>query len=209
MHIVGVIANVKFYGAREPATATFYVYDPKAAFASVLIRLRPGTIPQTLSFIDRTWHAFAPTKAINRWFLDDVVGRQYQADERQGDLFDVFVVIAVFISCLGLLGLSAFSIVQRTREIGIRKVLGASASAIITLLTRDFIKLVAIAFLIAVPVAWYIMSQWLNEFAYRTGISWWLFALAGISAVMVTLLTVGIQAYRAAMANPVKSIGTE
>jgi putative ABC transport system permease protein len=209
VHIVGVIANVKFYGAREPATATFYVYDPKATFASVLIRLRPGTIPQTLSFIDHAWHEFAPTKAINRWFLGDAVGRQYQADERQGDLFGVFVCIAIFISCLGLFGLAAFTAGRRTREIGIRKVFGARTRDLVFLLLWQFSIPVLIANLIAWPVAWYYLHGWLQGFAYRIPLSPVYFAAAGLTALLIAWATIIAHAVRVARANPVHALRYE
>ncbi|HUP14157.1 MAG TPA: FtsX-like permease family protein, partial [Niastella sp.] len=116
---------------------------------------------------------------------------------------------AIFISCLGLLGLASYSTMQRTREIGIRKVMGASVSNIINLLSRDFLKLVIISFLIAVPVAWYFMHKWLADFAYRTNISWWIFAMAGIMAILIAVITISVHAFRAAVANPVKSLRTE
>jgi len=209
VHIVGVIANVKFYGAREPATATFYVYDPKATFASVLIRLRPGTIPQTLSFIDRAWHDFAPTKAINRWFLGDAVGRQYRADERQGDLFGVFVAIAIFISCLGLFGLAAFTAGRRTREIGIRKVFGARTRDLVFLLLWQFSVPVLIANLIAWPVAWYYLHGWLQSFAYRIPLSPVYFAAAGLTALLIAWATILAHAVRVARANPIRALRYE
>jgi putative ABC transport system permease protein len=208
VHIAGVIANVKFSGAREPATATFYVYDPKLS-GSVLIRLRPDTVPQTLSFIDRTWHEFAPTKAINRWFLDDVVGRQYQADERQGDLFGVFVGIAIFISCLGLFGLAAFTAGRRTREIGIRKVFGARAHDLVFLLLWQFSIPVLIANTIAWPVAWYYLRDWLQGFAYRIPLSPLYFAAAGFVALAIAWATILAHALRVARANPIHALRYE
>ena len=209
VHIVGVIANVKFYGAREPATATFYVYDPKATLASVLIRLRPDTVPQTLSFIDRTWHAFVPTKAINRWFLSDVVGRQYQADEREGDLFGVFVAIAIFISCLGLFGLAAFTASQRTRQIGIRKVFGARTRDLVFLLLWQFSIPVLIANAIAWPVAWLYLRDWLQSFAYHIALNPLYFVAAGFAALVIAWATILAHAVRVARANPIHALRYE
>ena len=124
-------------------------------------------------------------------------------------MFTIFAGFAIFIACLGLLGLSLFTTMQRTKEIGVRKVLGASVSNIVVLLSKDFIKLVLIAFLIASPVAWYIMHNWLNDFAYRINISWWIFIAAGFLAVLIALATISFQAIKAAIANPVKSLRTE
>jgi putative ABC transport system permease protein len=142
-------------------------------------------------------------------FLDEHFEELYKSEQRQGILFTVFSGIAIFIACLGLLGLSAFSISQRLKEIGIRKVLGASTGGIVTLLSLDFLKLVAFAALIAFPIAWYAMHNWLRDFAYRIQIEWWVFAIAGILAATVALVTISIQALKAALANPVKSLRSE
>jgi len=120
-----------------------------------------------------------------------------------------FAILAIFISCLGLLGLASYSTMQRTKEIGIRKVMGASVSGIINLLSKEFLTLVILSFFIAMPVAWYFMHTWLKDFAYRTNISWWVFVLAGVLAIMIALITVSFQAIKAAVANPVKSLRTE
>ncbi len=209
VQIIGVIANVKFYGAREPATSTFYVYDPKATFASVLIRLRPSTIPQTLSFIDRTWHAFAPTKAINRWFLGDAVGRQYQADERQGAMFGIFVAVAIFIACLGLFGLAAFTASRRTREIGVRKVFGARTRDLVLLLLWQFSIPILIANAIAWPVAWLYLRDWLGGFAYHIALNPLYFVAAGFVALLIAWATILVHAVRVARANPIHALRYE
>jgi putative ABC transport system permease protein len=208
VRIAGVVANVKFGGAREPAMATMYVYSPHKP-ASVLARLRPGTIPQTLSFIDRAWHDFAPTKAVDHWFMDDRIGTQYRADERQGELFGVFVVIAIFISCLGLFGLAAFTAGRRTREIGIRKVFGARTRDLVFLLLWQFSIPVLIANLIAWPVAWYWLHDWLQGFAYRIPLSPLYFAAAGIAALLIAWATIFAHALRVARANPVHALRYE
>ena len=142
-------------------------------------------------------------------FLNDKFDQLYKSEQKQGSLFTCFAGIAIFIACLGLLGLSAFSISQRIKEIGVRKVLGASTGSIVGLLSRDFLKLVAIAALIAFPIAWYSMHNWLRDFAYRISIQWWIFLVAGILAAAVALVTIGFQAIRAALANPVKSLRSE
>jgi putative ABC transport system permease protein len=208
VHIVGVLANVKFGGAREPAMATMYVYDPHET-ASVLVRLRPDTVPQTLSFIDRAWRDFAPTKAMNRWFMSDVLGRQYGADERQGDLFGVFVLVAIFISCLGLFGLAAFTAGRRTREIGIRKVFGARTGDLVLLLLWQFSVPVLIANLIAWPLAWYWLHDWLQGFAYRIPLSPLYFLGAGLAALLIAWATIFAHALRVARANPIHALRYE
>ena len=208
-HIVGVLANVKFAGAREPERATMYVYDPRDLNGSLLVRLRPGMEPQTLSFIDRAWHAFAPTKVTTHFFVSEVLGRQYRADERQGDLFGVFVAIAIFISCLGLFGLAAFTAGRRTREIGIRKVFGARTRDLVFLLLWQFSVPVLIANLIAWPVAWYYLHGWLQSFAYRIPLSPVYFAAAGLTALLIAWATILAHAVRVARANPIRALRYE
>jgi putative ABC transport system permease protein len=207
-HIVGVLANVKFGGAREPAMATMYVYNPYET-ASVLVRLRPGAASKTLSFIDRAWHDFAPTRAIDRWFMRDILARQYGADERQGEIFGVFVVIAIFISCLGLFGLAAFTAGRRTKEIGIRKVFGARTRDVTFLLLWQFSIPVLLANLIAWPIAWYYLHGWLQGFAYRIPLNPLYFAAAGLAALLIAWVTIFVHAYRVARANPINALRTE
>ena len=143
------------------------------------------------------------------FFADDAYNAQYKSETQFGKLFMCLAIIAILLSCLGLLGLSAFSTVQRTKEIGIRKVLGSSVSAIVRLLTKDFLKLILISFVIGVPIAWLGMNKWLQEFAYRINISWWIFALAGIFVIFIAFLTISFQAIKAAVANPVESLRSE
>jgi len=188
--------------------ATMYVYDPHEA-ASVLIRLRSDAVPQTLSFIDRAWHEFAPTKAMDRWFMSDRLGMQYGADERQGDLFGVCVVVAIFISCLGLFGLAAFTAGRCTREIGIRKVFGARTSDLVFLLLWQFSIPVLIANLIAWPLAWYYLHDWLQGFAYRIPLSPLYFAATGFAALLIAWATIFAHAVRVARANPVHALRYE
>ena len=150
-----------------------------------------------------------PNRPFSYFFLDEFFGRQYATEERFGKLFVNFAIIAIFISCLGLLGLASYSTTQRTKEIGIRKVLGASVQGIINLISKEFVILVVISFFIATPIAWFFMHKWLEDFAYRINISWWVFILAGATALFIALATVSFLAIRAAIANPVKSLRTE
>ena len=166
-------------------------------------------VPQTLSFIDKAWHEFAPTKAMDRWFLDEHLGRFYQADERQGQLFGVFVGIAIFISCLGLFGLAAFTAGRRTREIGIRKAFGARTRDLVFLLLWQFSVPVLIANLIAWPVAWYLLHDWLQGFAYRIPLSPLYFAAAGSAALLIAWVTIFAHALRVARANPIHALRYE
>ena len=142
-------------------------------------------------------------------FMDDDFNKLYQSEKQTGQLFISFAVFAIFIACLGLLGLVTYAAEQRMKEIGIRKVLGARVGGIVGLLSKDFAVLIGIAALIAFPIAWWAMYTWLKSFAYRTSISWWIFVVAGVSALTIALLNVSIQTIRAAVANPVKSLRSE
>jgi putative ABC transport system permease protein len=208
MQIVGVLADAKFDGAREPPRPSVYLYDPKYP-AYALIRIRPDAVPQTVAFVDREWHGFAPTRAIRRFFLDDNFGKLYQADERQGEMFGVFVLFAIFIACLGLFGLAAFTAGRRTREIGIRKVFGARTRDLIFLLLWQFSIPVLIANAIAWPVAWYYLHGWLQGFAYHVTLSPLYFLGAGSAAMLIAWVTVFTHARKVASANPIYALRTE
>ena len=170
---------------------------------------RNNDITSAINLIQKTWYRYLPDTPFMYTFLDESYKQLYEAEQRQGDIFTLFACIAILIACLGLFGLSAFSITQRTKEIGVRKVLGASVSNIVSLLSMDFIKLVLVSAVIAFPIAWYAMHTWLQDFAYRIAINWWIFVIAGITALLIALLTVSFQAVKAAVANPVKSLRTE
>ena len=178
-------------------------------FGRISIKVAGANAAAALTHIEKTWKNFLPETPYQYTFLDENFARLYKAEERQKTLFTTFACIAIFIACLGLFGLSAFTISQRIKEIGIRKVLGASVSTIVTLLSKDFLKLVIISAIIAFPIAWFAMSKWLQDFAYRIDMPWWVFLAAGIIAALIALLTISFQAIKAAIANPVKSLRTE
>ena len=142
-------------------------------------------------------------------FIDETLGERYRQEKTDYDLFKAFAVISIFICCIGLWGLIAFVVIRKTKEIGVRKVLGSSVAGIVYLLSKDFLRLVAIALLIASPVAWYFMNKWLEDFAYRISMGGWIFVAAGAMALLIALITVSYQAIKAAIANPVKSLRTE
>ena len=208
LQIVGVLADAKFDGAREPPRPSIYLYDPKYR-GDAMIRIRPDAVPQTAAFVDRAWHDFAPTKAVGRHFLDDDFGKLYQADERQGEMFGVFVTVAIFIACLGLFGLAAFTAGRRTREIGIRKVFGAHTRDLVFLLLWQFSIPVLIANAIAWPVAWYYLHSWLQGFAYHVPLSPFYFLGAGATAMAIAWVTVFTHARRVAGANPIHALRYE
>jgi len=151
----------------------------------------------------------APGQPFSYTFLDADFNKIYDAEQRTGKLFITFAVFAIFIACLGLFGLVTYAAEQRTKEIGVRKVLGASVSGIVTMLSKDFAKLILIASLIAFPIAWWSMHKWLQSFAYRITISWWVFIVAATTATVIAMITISFQAIKAAIANPVKSLRTE
>jgi len=175
----------------------------------ISVKINAQNAKSTMAVIKAKYDAFFPGNLFDYYFLDEKFNRQYANDQLFGKVFSIFSGFAIFIACLGLLGLSLFATAQRTKEIGVRKVLGASVSNIVMLLSKDFIKLVLIAFVIASPVAWYVMNNWLSDFAYRINISAWIFIIAGLLAVFIALATISFQAIKAAIANPVKSLRTE
>jgi putative ABC transport system permease protein len=166
-------------------------------------------IPATLDAIKQKYASFFPGNLFDYFFLDENFNRQYQNEKLFSKVFGIFAGFAIFVACLGLFGLTMFSTIQRTKEIGVRKVLGASVSNILILLSKEFVLLVAIACLIAFPISWWIMSNWLHDFSYRTSMNGWVFAIAGASALLIALLTISFQAIKAAVSNPVKSLRTE
>ncbi|MEM9674491.1 MAG: ABC transporter permease [Bacteroidota bacterium] len=177
-------------------------------FAFIAIKVRPDNLEGTLAFLEESLGDYSPYP-FEYQFLDEQFDRLYQVDTRLGEIFGFFTLLSIFIASMGLFGLAAFTAEQRTKEIGIRKVLGASISNIVSLLSQDFLKMIFIGFLLAIPVAWYAMHQWLQDFAYRIDIEWWIFALAGIFAIAIALFTISSQSIRAALANPVDSLRNE
>ena len=210
-HIVGVVKDFHFESMHEPiAPMVFEMFPPSQSYYNSLsVKFSGNNIASSLAHLEKTWKKFLPEIPYQYNFLDERFAALYEAEEKQGTLFTVFACIAIFIACLGLFGLSAFAITQRFKEIGVRKVLGANVSSIVTLLSKDFLKLVLIAAIIAFPVAWYAMYTWLQDFAYRISMPWWIFLFAAITALLVALITVSSQAIKAALMNPVKSLRTE
>ena len=206
--IIGVINDYHQKSLRYPVEPTMLL--PAYSNGSIIsVKVNTGDMPSTIAAIKKTYDAFFPGNYFDYYFLDDHYNEQYATDRLFGKAFSIFAGFAIFIACLGLLGLSLFATMQRTKEIGVRKVLGASVGNIIVLLSADFIRLVIVAILLAAPIAWYIMHRWLQDFAYRIEIGWWVFILAGLLAVVIALVTISYQAARAAVANPVKALRSE
>jgi putative ABC transport system permease protein len=208
--IIGIVRNANASSLHRPIEPVVYTMSQRhGSLEYIFAKIRPENVPGTISYLKRTVAEFTPNGLFEYSFLDDDFHRQYTADRRSGSIYRYFAILAIFISCLGLLGMAAFTAEQRTREIGIRKVLGASIGSIITMISRDFLLLLFAANLIALPLSHYLMNQLLNSYAYRTPLSAWVFAVAGAAAVLIALLTVSYQAVRAARANPVDSLRYE
>nr|MCU0354096.1 ABC transporter permease [Cytophagales bacterium] len=178
--VIGVMKDYHSISLREEVPIVFLQAKPVNAYGSMLIRVRSGKLAETTAHIQKVWQKFFPERPFSYSYVDDRLEKLYKNEERLGQLFGCFSLLAIFISCLGLVGLVAFAVERRTKEIGIRKALGASVSHILVLLSTEFVWLVCFAFIIATPIAWYAMNRWLQDFAYRIDIGWWIFALAGI-----------------------------
>ncbi|MEJ7739014.1 MAG: ABC transporter permease [Chitinophagaceae bacterium] len=205
--ILSVVKNFHFESLRQNIGALCLVLEPSNY--AVSFRVKGGDMQKTVGEIERLWKKIAPGEMFNYSFLNEDFNAMYRSEQRMGSIAISFAFLAIFIACLGLFGLANYAAEQRTREIGIRKVLGASVANISAMLSKDFLKLVVIATIITFPIAWFIMHQWLQDFAYRTNISWWIFTIAGLIAITIALLTISFQAVKAALSNPVKSLRTE
>ena len=206
--IIGVVKDFHFASMREKIEPAVFYYRPDS-YGRLYVKTNGRDAPKAIAALEKVWKKYNADFPFNYTFLDEAFNNLYKSDQRQGLLFNIFAAIAIFISCLGLFGLAAYTAQVRTREIGVRKVLGASVAGIIRLLAVDFIRLVFIAIIIAVPVAWYVMNKWLQDFAYKVNIGWTVFFIAGVSAVLIAILTISFQSIKAALANPVKSLRTE
>ncbi|RAK02838.1 putative ABC transport system permease protein [Larkinella arboricola] len=205
--VIGVVKNFHFESLRQNIGSVAFFMDPSRG--AVSFRISSQDIPALVKQVEAKWRQMAPGMPFNYSFLEDSFDSMYRAEQRVGQIVLTFSVLAILIACLGLFGLAAFMAEQRTKEIGVRKVLGASATSIVGLLSKDFLKLVLIAILIATPIAWYGMNQWLEDFAYKIDVPWWVFAVAGVVAVVIAFVTVSFQSIKAALTNPVKSLRAE
>lgn len=206
--ITGVIKNYHQQSLKEAQIPMVHWYSRNPR-SYISVKLHSANLHQTIKALEQTWNASFPDHVLEYFFMDDMFNQQYKGDAQFGKIVNLFSLFTLFITCLGLLGLSAYNASKRTKEIGIRKVLGASAQSIVALLSKDFILLVIIAIIIAVPATWLAMHQWLQNFSYKITISWWVFIVTGAAAILIALLTISLQAVKAALANPVKSLKTE
>ena len=207
--IVGVLKDFHFNSLHVPIRPIVIRLGETWVYGHILIKTQPGQTQQALASLEAVCRKMNPLFPFTYSFVDADFQKLYHSETVVGTLATLFAGLAIFIACLGLFGLAAFTAEQRTKEIGVRKVLGASVASVVALLSKDFLRLVLIAILIASPIAWYAMSRWLQDFAYRIDLSWWMFALAGVLAVSIALLTVSFQSIKAALMNPVKSLRSE
>jgi len=210
--IIGVVKDFNFRPAQqliEPLVLRKFDGFANGTAGFIVVKTKGADIQQNMDNVKKLLQPIFPDFPFIQGFINEDLTRLYIAEQRMGKLFNVFSVLSVIVSCLGLFGLATFATQKRIKEIGVRKVLGASEAGIVAMLSKDFIKLVAVALVIAYPVAWLVMNKWLDNFAYRINISWWMFAVAGVIAIVIAFLTVSYQSVRAALANPVKSLRTE
>jgi putative ABC transport system permease protein len=220
--IIGVVKDFNYQSLHTPVQPLAMVIKPDSFFRRIndisftsplqpriSVRLKAGNLAANLNTLRQVWKTIAPDQEFEYRFLDESVAAQYRAEQRTGAIVKIASALSIFIACMGLFGLATLTVVRRTREIGIRKVLGASVGSVVRLLSKEFLILVGIAALIAFPLGWWAMNKWLQDFAYRIHIQWWVFIAAAVAALVIALLTVSFQAIKAALANPVKSLRTE
>ena len=203
--VIGVVQDFHSQSLHEEIKPLFFLFGP-TLFYTLGLKVQGEKLPETLAFMDQTWKRFVPERPFEFTFLDESLNQLYGEHQKMGQLVAIFAAVAILIACLGLFGLAAFSVEQRTKEIGVRQVLGASIRSITLLLSKEFVQLVLIANIIAWPVAYVWMQDWLQNFAYRVDVAWWTFALGSAVALLIALGTVGYQVLRAAMANPIDAL---
>ena len=206
--IVGITANFHQLGLQKIVDPMILLPRPNIS-QYYSLKIIGANAAQSVTALKQIWSRFFPKDPFDYFFLDESFGQQYKADLLFGKVFGIFAFLAILIACFGLLGLSAYNVLQRTKEIGIRKVLGASVNSILVLLSKDFLRLILVSFFLAIPVGWILMSQWLEDYAFRIHIGWWVFGIAGAIALMIAIVTIVIQAMKAATTNPVTSLRSE
>jgi len=206
--ITGVMKDFHFASMRKKIEPAVFMFHPQAGWM-IYIKTTGNNAHQAIAATQQVWNQYNQGIPFNYTFLDESFNQLYKSEEQTGSLFNIFASIAIIISCLGLFGLATYSAQVKTREIGIRKVLGASVAGIVRLLAVEFMLLIGVAIVIATPLAWYAMNKWLQDFAYRIDMQWWVFIISGASAIIIAFLTVGFQSVKAALANPVKSLRSE
>ena len=210
--IIGVIDDFSYQGAQhdnQPLAHFYYTRDNLTDWDYLTIKAEKGATLQVLNLLKEKWKVLLPDASLTYFFSDDKLNDYYKEYERVNTLITWFSILAIVLSCIGLFALSAYAMAKRTKEIGIRKVNGATIAQIMTLLNTDFIKWVVVAFCIAVPISWFSMTRWLENFAHKTSLSWWVFGIGGFTTMIIALATVSWQSLKAAMANPVDVLRDE
>ena len=205
-HIIGVVKDFNFKSLHQPISPLLLTLEPGWG---LIFKINTADIQGLLAKMKTQWDKFNTGESFTYAFMDDLYNKTYSAEQKTGTILNIFAILTVLVACLGLFGLATYTAEQRTKEIGIRKVLGASVIQVTRMLSKDFIKLVFIACLIAFPLSYWAMNKWLQSFAYRININWWVFVLAAVAALLIALISVSFQAIKAAIANPVKSLRTE
>jgi putative ABC transport system permease protein len=205
-HVIGVVKNFNFKSLHEAISPLYMTLQPEGG---LIFKIKTTDVAGLLATMKKEWDSYNTGEPFTYNFMDDLFNKTYSTEQKTGAILNIFSILIILVACLGLFGLVTYTAEQRTKEIGIRKVLGASVSQVTQMLSKEFLKLVLIASLVAFPVAWFAMNKWLQSFAYRTHISWWIFVVAGLSVSLIALLTVSFQAIKTAMANPVKSLRSE
>jgi putative ABC transport system permease protein len=208
-YVIGVVKDFNFESLHKPVDALLIGYARGGNSNNISLKIDAAHIHEAINHLTKTWKSVIPEVPLQYSFVDERIAEQYGSEQKMEGIFYGFSGLSLLIACLGLFGLSTFVVERKVKEIGIRKVLGANVSGIVALLSKDFLKLVLLSMLIASPLAWYFMNNWLQDFAYRINISWWVFVAAGVIALLIALITVSIQSVKAAIANPVKSLRTE
>ncbi|MGZ8537568.1 MAG: ABC transporter permease [Flavisolibacter sp.] len=207
--VIGVVKDFHFQDLHRSIEPYGFQLNNAPQFNYLIAHAKGSGIADALKSVEKNWKKLNPNEPLEYSFLDDDFAKTFSAENRLSSIVSYFTIVAILISCLGLFGLATFSAEQRTKEIGIRKVLGATVPNIIGLLSKDFLKLVAVAIILASPIAWYVMNKWLQDFVYRVDLGWWMFVISGLMAMIIAFLTIGVQAVRAANSNPVKNLRTE
>jgi putative ABC transport system permease protein len=207
--VIGIVKDFHFQDLHVAIAPYGFQLNNQPNYNYLIVHAKAKNVSSLLRSISANWHKLNPNEPFEFSFLDEDFQKNYEAENRLSAIVGYFTIVAILISCLGLFGLATFSAEQRVKEIGVRKVLGASVVGIVALLSKDFLKLVAISIVIASPVAWWVMNSWLQDFAYRTNISWTVFVITTVTALLIALITISFQAIKAAIANPVRSLRTE
>jgi putative ABC transport system permease protein len=206
---VGIVKDFNYESLKQKIKPQLFSSAHNLPFGKFYARISSTNVPKTIKAIEKSYRSLVPNHPFQYEFKEDLNFKYYEAENKWKQIISASAILTVFISCIGLFGLTMLAIKKRTKEIGVRKVLGANSIQISTLLSRNFLALVLISFLIAIPAAWYTMDKWSENFAYRIKISWWFFAIAGILTLAIALITVSLQAFKSALANPVKSLRSE